>query len=365
MIRIFALVLFILIPLTASSTPGKQALDTGKKIKIGVSTALSGGGATYGMDLRDALLFAVEKLGGDRYELIFEDDKCDGKTAVSVANKFVHVDKVDYVFGYACSSAALAALPILERAKIPVMITCASSPKIADAGDFVFRTFPSDLFAAKRLHDHLLKKHKLVAMISEETDYSQDLKEAFLHASNKSDLEVIEENYLPNTPDFKPILLKLKSKKPEGIFVNAQTEASSATIVDQMKELKWNVPVYNAYWGGSPAFLELAKQNAEGIEFADTPSLDQLLNEDGKKVFEEFQAKYPKPRSIEAIFATTFEGFRALDSAIQSGEDLRAFLYKQDFEGIVGKYSFDSKGEIEGLSFMMKKIVNGQPVPLG
>ncbi|RIL04558.1 MAG: hypothetical protein DCC75_12490, partial [Proteobacteria bacterium] len=114
------------------------------KIKVGVSSALLGGAASYGLDIQDAVRFADEKLGKGRFELIFENDNCTGKDAVSVAQKFTQIEKVDVAIGFACSSAALSAAPIFERAKIPVLITSASSPKIAHAGEFIFRTILSD-----------------------------------------------------------------------------------------------------------------------------------------------------------------------------------------------------------------------------
>ena len=46
-----------------------------ERVKIGVSTALSGDAATYGLDIKDALLFANEKLTDNSYELVFEDDR--------------------------------------------------------------------------------------------------------------------------------------------------------------------------------------------------------------------------------------------------------------------------------------------------
>ena len=43
-----------------------------KKIKIGVSTALTGAAATYGQDIRNALLFANERFADGRYDFVFE-----------------------------------------------------------------------------------------------------------------------------------------------------------------------------------------------------------------------------------------------------------------------------------------------------
>ena len=145
-------------------------------LKIGISTALTGMAANYGLDLKDTIQFANNSFGEGRYQLIFEDDKCDSKTAVSIAKKFIHIDKVDFVMGYACSGAALAAAPLYEKAKIPVLITCSSSAKISNAGDYIFRTTPSDRGAATKLFRHIENKYKTFGTLAEETDYAQDMK---------------------------------------------------------------------------------------------------------------------------------------------------------------------------------------------
>lgn len=78
----------------------------GNRIKIGVSLPLTGGAAIEGVDVHALLLFANKHFADDVYELIFEDDKCSEKDAVSVAQKFADVDKVSYVLGFVCSGTA-------------------------------------------------------------------------------------------------------------------------------------------------------------------------------------------------------------------------------------------------------------------
>ena len=114
-----------------------------------------------------------------------KDDKCNGKDAVSVAHKLINVDKVSVVLGMACSGAALAAAPLYQRAKVPVIASSASSPELSSAGDYIFRTTPSDLEAGRKLKAHVAQKHRRFAIVSEETEYAQGLKQAFLDAPSK------------------------------------------------------------------------------------------------------------------------------------------------------------------------------------
>ena len=81
-------------------------------IKIGVSLPLTGPASTYGVELKKVITFANKKLANNKYELIFEDDKCSPKEAVTVAHKFIDLDKLKYVTGFACSGATVAAAPM-------------------------------------------------------------------------------------------------------------------------------------------------------------------------------------------------------------------------------------------------------------
>jgi branched-chain amino acid transport system substrate-binding protein len=352
--------------IAAAGAVSDLAADAGaqERIKIGVASSLTGEAANYGADVRDFVRFANEELAGGKYELIIEDDKCSGKDAVTTAHKLIEVDKVSAVIGYACSSAALAAAPLHEKAKVPLMVVSASSPKLNHAGAFIFRTTPSDLRAAETLFAHAVSKHKRFGIISEETDYAQDIKNAFIGANKENRMRIAVQDFISGTSDFRTMLIKLKLAGVEGLFINTQTEPGFANILRQLKELRWEVPIYGAYWPGTAAFLKLAGKDAEGIEFITTPTLSDILGEEGLRLYARYRAKYGEIRSIESIMATAFEGFRALHLALESGRDVREYLASAKFSGIFGPYHFDREGQIVGLSFIMKRIINGKVASL-
>ncbi len=335
-----------------------------EKIKIGVSTALTGNAATYGTDIKNALLFASEKLAQGRYELLFEDDRCTGADAVSVAHKFVEVSKVRYVIGFACSGALLSAAPIYEKAKVVAISPGANAPAVSKAGDYIFRTTPSDAISAQVLLRYIHPRHKILGIISEETDYAQALAQEILKSNTSSELEIVTENFLTNASDVKPALLKLKSRNIDSLFINPQTEATFLLVLKQLKQLNFEVPVYGAYFPGSGAFLEQAGANAEGIVYADLPSLKEMVGAEGEKLYSEFEKKYGKPNAWDSLFVTSFEAFRALDLAIRSGHDVRTYLDEETFSGLVGKWSFDENGDINGIAHRLKVIRNGKATTL-
>lgn len=332
-----------------------------EKIKIGVSVPLSGGAATYGVDVKNSLLFANEKLANNKYEFLFEDDVCNGKSAVSIAHKFIDVLGLKYVTGFACSGTVLPSAPLYERGKVLTMVTCASAAEIAKSGDFVFRTAPNDKFGAKELYKHIQSKHKSIGMLSEETDYCQGFYNSFVENNSNAELTIYNENFLSESKDFRTLLLRLQTKKVEAVFINTQTEEGLLNVLRQFKQLKISLPIYAAYWPSAATILDKSKDLVEGVEYVDVPELDRVLTEEGRSLYDEFKSKYGKLNSIDLIFGSVFEGFRALHQAIDSGQEVRGYLYKTRFDGIFGPWWFDKDGEIQGLRFQIKKIENGKP----
>ena len=328
---------------------------------IGISTTLSGNASTYGIDVKNALLFANEKLANKKYTLIIEDDRCDGKTAATIAQKFVNIDKVEYVIGFACSSAMLASAPIYERSKVLALATSASAAEISNAGDYIFRTWPSDAHSAELLFEYVSQTHTVFGVLSEETEYAQGLLSGFLSGIDDKKLEVLSENFLSGDSDYRTLLGKMRTKKIQGLFVNSQSERTFLAVLKQLRELRIEVPVYGVYWPGSSSFMKEAKELAEGIIYVDAPTVEEALSPAGMKVYEEYVEKFGPPLFSGTLFATTFEAFRALHLAIESGQEPKDFLYKAKFEGLFGEYRFDRNGDIIGMPLLLKQIRNGKP----
>lgn len=354
------IVLFLSFVWLSPSPSGAQT----ERIKIGVSTALTGGAANNGQDIRDVMLFANERIAKNRYELVVEDDKCSGKEAAGIAHKFAHVDKVAAVIGFACSGAALAAAPVYEQAKIPVIVTCGSAPGVPKSGEYIFRTTVDDAQSAKALYTYAQARHKTVGILSEDTEYAQRLRDAFVQENSGGKLRLVLDSYPPGTYDFKSVLMRMRGARPEALFLNPQSEDTLAIMVRQLSELNWPLPLYGAYWPASPAFLSAVQTHADGIIFSDTPDLANVLTEEGNSVYADYRKQYGPMRSTEAVFITTYEAFRAVDQALKSGKDPRQYLQETSFQGLFGPFRFDENREIVGLSISLKKIVNGKPVTI-
>ena len=330
------------------------------KIKIGISVPLTGEAATYGTDMKNAFEFANRELAGGRYELLFEDDKCSGKDAVTAARKFVDIEKVKYVLGFGCSGALLSAAPIFEKAQVLVIAAGTSAADISKSGDYIFRTCPSDDGAALSLASWLKGKVRKLAIVSAETSFAQGLHKAFTKEVEKLNITTVSESFLPDSNDFRSILVKLRASQPDGLVMITQAEPSTIALVNQVNQLGWKVPLYNFYHASSSTFQQAVGNSAGDIVFSDAPTGEESLDPQGLVLFKKFLLEYGQPQSMDFYSASAIASFAALHETIQSGQEPRQYLYTHTFSGIFKPFSFDANGDALGFGQVIRVLKNGK-----
>ena len=82
-----------------------------EKLKVGMITTLSGGGAGLGIDVRDGFLLALKLADAANVEVVIEDDQRKPDIAVQLADRMIQQDKVDVLTGIIWSNLAMAVVP--------------------------------------------------------------------------------------------------------------------------------------------------------------------------------------------------------------------------------------------------------------
>lgn len=337
------------------------------RIKVGVPTALSGDAAALGVDIKNALTLMNERFGNNRYELIFEDERCDNREAVNVAHRLININKVRYALGFPCNSSMLATASIYERSKVLVITSSATSGDVLDVGKHIFRLFPSDIIGAKLLYQYMGKRHKRVGILTEQNEYPVMMDRSLKteNAKTNKPIEMISEEFRHGQPDLRTLLIRLISKKVDAIFVNANTETSFITLVKQLRELKYGGELYAAYLPGSAVVMKELGTDLNGFIYANLPLADNLVTAEGRELLKEFRTRFGEPQSGFSVVPTSFEAFRVFDLAIQSGKAPLEFLSETKFSGgFLPDFYFDEHGAVQGIKFEMQKIVDGKIVIL-
>lgn len=220
----------------------------------------------------------------------------------------------------------------------------------------------SDDVAAEMLARTIALRFQTVAVLTEDNDYPVSFLQDFQKSADRLGLAVSNQNYLPEQQDFRSQLARMKQANVSALFLNTQTEQALTNILRQLRELHFAPALYGAYLPGSSGFLRIGAELAEGMVFVDFPGVDELLTEEGRRLYKEYQERYGPIQGWSFTFPAAFEAFRAVHLAISSGQPVKEYLTSHAFSGIMGAYSFDASGDIVGPKHVMRSINGGRSV---
>ena len=115
-----------------------------KTLTIGISDALTGPGAVYGLPQSNAVKMAVEeinarggvKAGNDTYKLnvIAYDDKANPTEGTNVVRKLIDRDSVNYIVGFCCSGPTSAVASFIAKEPVVMLVGNAAERSITTQG---------------------------------------------------------------------------------------------------------------------------------------------------------------------------------------------------------------------------------------
>ena len=332
--------------------------------------ALTGVAESYGNPLHRAKLLAVEEINaaggidGRELQLIVEDSKCAAQDAITAYNKLTDVDGVRIILGTTCSSSMLGAAPLAEKEGVVLLSASATSPDIASAGDYIFRTAINDLRLGIDIGNTLwVDGARKIATITESTDYAEGARRTAVEQFKQLGGSVAaEESYSSDVIDFRSQLTKLLDEEPNALLVAAQGEASGGTIVKQARELGYDGPIYSEIVPASPEALRIAGDAATGLK-AIVPN-PELTSTAGREFLARFKARYGVVASLPWFQGSAYDDvYIAAECLKQTNDDqdadgFRDCLYNLTWSGAIGdNYSFDENGDVVGLSNVVVEVL--------
>src|SRR5918911_2609207 len=123
-----------------------QQKGGGNTVKIGVFMPQTGDTATFGISSVNAIRMAAEEVNaaggvnGKQIELVVYDDRSDAQEAATVVTKLVTQDQGSAILGEVASTRSLAAAPIAQSNKVPMLTPSSTNPDVTKKGDFIFRS---------------------------------------------------------------------------------------------------------------------------------------------------------------------------------------------------------------------------------
>jgi branched-chain amino acid transport system substrate-binding protein len=326
-------------------------------IKIGSIQQLTGQMSKYGethVAATQAMLELINKERADKklplIKLIVEDDQLDPAKGVNIIKKMIDVDKVIAVLGAQGSSVTLAMAPIAEKKKVVLISGASTAPKISDAGDYIFRTCPSDIYEGEytaRIYDSLFSRKKL-AILFINNDYGNGLKNAFISNVKTSPEVPLDVSFDQGATDLRSQLALIARYRAEVIYLIGYEEMISA--YRQAKELG-----LHCVWLGNNQLNDQSMVNKMGNTADGTIFPGQTFSlEDVKAKYPEFYQNYlerSKGEELDMFAAYGVDALMVINYVLLNGAktstDIKNALYQvHDFPGITGRFSFDKKGDV-------------------
>ncbi len=208
--------------LTVSNLSRAYAQDV---VKIGLILPITGPFASTGRQVQ-AGVGAYIALNGDtaadkKIELVVRDDAGTADQTRRIAQELVVNDGVKMLMGFGLTPLAMAVAPVLNQAKIPAIITSATTSAIVKQSPYFARTSMAGPQSAVPVATWAFQNgiKRVVTLVS---DYGpgHDIEKGFTDQYKKEGGEIVEAVRVPlQNPDFAPFLQRVRDAKPDAIFV--------------------------------------------------------------------------------------------------------------------------------------------------
>ncbi|MGG1314728.1 MULTISPECIES: ABC transporter substrate-binding protein [Cohnella] len=338
---------------------------------IGVSGPLTGDNAEYGKQWRKGIDLALKEINanggvkGRKLEYVFEDTQSDPKQTPAVAQKFVADSKIAAVIGDFSSPASMAASPIYQRAGLVQLGITNSHPDFTNTGDYIWSNTSNQKDDAPYLAALAVQKlnKKRLAVLYLNTDWGKTTTELFVGKAKELGAEVVvQEGYLSNEKDFRPILTKARDANPDALILISYYN-DGALIAQQRDAVGLDTTVVAIGSVYSPQFIKLGGEAVEGVYTA-----TRFYPGDPRPEVQRFVQAYQKEHNEDpdSFSAVAYDGVRILAQVMeQYGTDRKAIRDGlgsiKDLDTVLyGKASFGPDRRLQNPRFLPLVVQNGR-----
>ncbi|HYI11221.1 MAG TPA: ABC transporter substrate-binding protein [Thermoanaerobaculia bacterium] len=364
-------VAFIGCPPKTEST-GAASGGTEGEIVIGEYGSMTGGQATFGDSTHKGIMLAVDEINtaggvnGRKIRVITEDDQSKAEEAANAVTKLISQNNVIAVLGEVASSNSLAAAPICQSNKVPMITPSSTNPDVTKKGDYIFRMCFIDPYQGEAMANYLTKEVGLktaAVLIDVKSDYSTGLAAFFERTFIANGGRIVgKQSYAQGDSDFRSQLTAIKSTNPDVIWVPGYYN-DIGQIAIQARDLGMKQPLAGGDGWESPKLIEIGGKALEGCFYSNHYHVDDP-SPAVKDFVQKYQQRYgAKPDSLAAL---GYDSTKVLADAIQragttEGPALRdAIAATKGFSGVTGNITLGPDRNPIGKKLVVLEIKNGQ-----
>jgi branched-chain amino acid transport system substrate-binding protein len=349
-------------------------------VKIGIIVSLTGSGAPYGNSIQRGVELAIGEINAAGGMEVFErgqkpitvvtrDVQSDGAVGVQAAREMIDSGVVAAI-GADVSDVTLAIAPLFQAASVVLMSPSSSAPKISDAGDFIYRNYPSDELEALNTADHIFNATGLreAAIIAQQTEFGLGQKNSFIQRFRMlGGREIGQESYpaTASEDDFARIAQSIEAADPPAVYIAGYTP-DTAAVARALRAAGSDAALF-ATSSILPAELQESDfADVEGLQFPLASWDPQSVDENVRRFVAVFQGQYGMEPDVYA--AHGYDAMSILALAIREAgldpQELRFYLNGMNpYPGVTGSTDFDDKGDVRKFH-RMYEIRNGVAVSI-
>lgn len=292
----------------AAAAGSRSALAADKVIKVGVNLSFTGADAENAARIGNGAVIAFEEANaakavpGYTFQLVKLDDatatagQYDPAQAATNARTMVSDKAYVAALGPQMSGAGKAMAPILSQGNLAIITPASTNPDLTDpkfaqqyrpAGKAIyFRTVATDAYQGPNMANYMADtlKVKSVFVLDDSGAYGVGIADSFQAQAEKRGVKVLGRDRLdPKAADYAPILTKIKSLNPQGLYYGGVSQAG-VKLAKQAYEI---IP-------------DVIKAGGDGMQTVD------LLKGAGFPAVEGWYATVASPHVIEDPIAAKF-----------------------------------------------------------
>ncbi len=346
-----------------------------ESLQVATAGPITGSNAAFGDQLKRGAEQAIADINaaggvmGKQLELSIGDDACDPKQAVAVANDLVSKGVV-FVAGHFCSSSSIPASKVYAEEGVLMMTPASTNPKLTDDAkasgwNNVFRTIGRDDVQGAVAGKFLAEKYKKVAIIHDKSTYGKGVADETKKAMNAAGLqEAMYEAINTGDKDFSALISKMKAGNIDAVYLGLYV-AEGGLLIRQARDQGFKAQIVSEDAMVDNQLWAIAGDAAEGMLMTFAPDPRKL--ESAKDIVATFKTAGFDP---EGYTLYTYAAFQVWKQAVEKAgttdtDKVAAGLHGNSFDTVLGKLTFDDKGDIVNPEYVFYVWSKGQYKEVG
>lgn len=292
--------------------------QAGKKVlRVGIIASLSGSHAEVGRDVRDGALLAIRHINEKwkdkdaKIEAKVMDDGASPARAKDAARLLLDRDGVDLIFGLAESDCALALMPVVNQAQIPMLTMATHAGLTHPVQKWIFRGNISDDDQAEILVDHLwdgMQEIKKIALLYEDSAYGRSGAAVQAKRIRQYKTEPVAEiSYPRGERNFSSAIKEIKEAGAKGLLIYGMASDASF-ILTAVRELGVDVKIMASSGWDTRRLSDLPPGLTDGVIVAgylafSRPDREEVFGPSWAQFGPDFHKRFQRDPDVMAALA--------------------------------------------------------------